>query len=400
MILFQRLLIAFLVFALILSGCNSTPTSSVLTTLTPTRPPELITLETVNTPQPTNPTATATPTPTTQPAQKPEATATATGAVSPTENLPPTQVDLATATLTPFPNAGDCTNLAAFYGDVTIPDGAAMEQGEQFTKTWRVRNDGTCTWGAGYALVFASGELIGGPMSQTLPFAAPGDIIEISVELTAPPVGGSFTGYWQFQDPQGNPFATGITGNIPLWVVISVPFYSASTPSPEESEESEESQPGEPTSTPDPSDGQQSGCKATRDSGAEAQVLSLINQARASNGLEPLTLNNELSTAALTQSMDMACNDFVSHTGSDGSTWYTRVTAVGYSNPASARENIYVGNPAFGGTAQGAFTWWMNSQVHRDNILFENVTEIGIAYVYNPDSEYGGYYTTVFGKSY
>lgn len=397
MILSKRLIISSLVIALVLSGCNSTPDSPVITTQTPTGHPELVALGTFNVPQTASPTATATPIPTTQPTLEPEATATATGAALPTENLPPTQIDLATATLTPFPNASGCTNLAAFYGDVTIPDGTQMKQGEQFTKTWRIRNDGACTWGAGYALVFASGELIGGPMSQALPFAAPGDIIEISVELTAPSVGGSFTGYWQFQDPQGNSFATGITGNIPLWVVISVPFYSASTPSPEESEEP---QPGEPTPTPDASGGQQSGCKATPDSAVEAQVLSLINQARIDNGLEPLTLNNQLSAAALAQSMDMACNNFVSHTGSDGSTWYTRVTAVGYSNPASARENIYVGNPAFGGTAQGAFTWWMNSQIHRDNILFENVTEIGIAYVYNPGSEYGGYYTTVFGKSY
>lgn len=392
----QRLLTALFVITLILSGCNSTPTSLVPITQTPTKPPEPTTLETTNTPQAATLTATATPAPTTQPTLEPEATDTTTATASPTETLSSTQPDLATATSTPFPNAGDCTNLAAFYGDVTIPDGALMDQGEQFTKTWRVRNNGTCTWGAGYALVFASGELIGGPMSQALPFAAPGEIIEISVELTAPAVGGSFTGYWQFQDPQGNSFATGITGNIPLWVVISVPYYSTPLPS---AEPEEETQPGAPTPTPDASGGQQTGCKAARDSAVEAQVLSLINQARRANGLEPLTLNNELSAAALVHSMDMACNDFVSHTGSDGSTWYTRAIAAGYSYPASVRENIYVGNPAFGGTAQGAYNWWMNSQIHRDNILFEKVTEIGIAYVFNPDSEYGGYYTTVFGKS-
>lgn len=396
MALSQRLLIAFFVSVLILSGCNGTPTSLVPITQTPTKPPQPTTLETANTPQAVTPTATATPTLTIQPTQEPEATATSAVTAAPTETLPPTQANLATATSTAFPNASDCTNLAAFYGDVTIPDGVQMDQGEQFTKTWRVRNNGTCTWGGGYLLVFASGELIGGPMSQALPFAAPGDIIEISVELTAPSVGGSFTGYWQFQDPQGDPFATGITGNIPLWVVISVPFYSTPLPS---AEPEEETQPGAPTSTPDASGGQPTGCKAARDSAVEAQVLSLINQARSANGLEPLTLNNELSAAALMHSMDMACNDFVSHTGSDGSTWYTRATAAGYSYPASVRENIYVGNPAFGGTAQGAYNWWMNSQIHRDNILFENVTEIGIAYVFNPDSEYGGYYTTVFGKS-
>ena len=95
----------------------------------------------------------------------------------------------------------------------------------------------------------------------------------------------------------------------------------------------------------------------------------------------------------------MACNGFVDHNGSDGSTWYQRVAAQGYENSASARENIYVGDPAFGGTPQGAFDWWMNSQVHRDNILNPNVTEIGIGYVYLSGSPYGGYYTLVVAKS-
>jgi uncharacterized protein YkwD len=89
----------------------------------------------------------------------------------------------------------------------------------------------------------------------------------------------------------------------------------------------------------------------------------------------------------------MACNDFISHNGSDGSTWYDRIKAQGYANYSSARENIYVGNPAFGGDAQGAFTWWMNSKIHHDNILYPTVTELGIAYVFNQNSTYAGYYT-------
>jgi uncharacterized protein YkwD len=105
-----------------------------------------------------------------------------------------------------------------------------------------------------------------------------------------------------------------------------------------------------------------------------------------------------LAAAALAHSMDMACNNFVSHVGSDGSLWYNRVAAQGYANYNASRENIYVGNPAFGGTADGAFAWWWNSQIHHDNMLNPDVSQIGIAYVYNPNSEYGGYYTTVFAR--
>lgn len=38
----------------------------------------------------------------------------------------------------------------------------------------------------------------------------------------------------------------------------------------------------------------------------------------------------------------------------------------------------------------------MNSQVHRDNILNPNVTEIGVAYVFNSNAQYGGYTTVDF----
>jgi uncharacterized protein YkwD len=93
----------------------------------------------------------------------------------------------------------------------------------------------------------------------------------------------------------------------------------------------------------------------------------------------------------------MACQDFVDHTGSDGSNWKDRIKAAGYS-PGYATENIYVGDPTFGGDAQGAFNWWMNSQIHRDNILSTKVTQIGIGYAYNANSTYKGHYTLDFAK--
>jgi uncharacterized protein YkwD len=100
----------------------------------------------------------------------------------------------------------------------------------------------------------------------------------------------------------------------------------------------------------------------------------------------------------MSHSLDMACQDFIDHVGSDGSTWYDRAASQGYANANSAHENIYVGDPAFGGTTEGAFSWWMNSQVHRDNILFDAISEIGIGYIYNPKSTYGGYFTVLFAR--
>ena len=129
----------------------------------------------------------------------------------------------------------------------------------------------------------------------------------------------------------------------------------------------------------------------------EAQILTLINQARADHGLAALTLQAPLTAAARGHSQDMACNDFVDHTGSDGSSWYNRIQAQNY-NYSYASENIYVGDPDFGGDAQGAFTWWMNSDVHRANILNPKVTSIGIGYAYYAGSTYKGYYTVDFAR--
>jgi uncharacterized protein YkwD len=221
------------------------------------------------------------------------------------------------------------------------------------------------------------------PQSNPMPAIHPGSIAEISIELTAPSRGGATASYWEFQNPQGQRFGVGSGGLGPLWAQIVVAYLNPA-----------------PTATPaaGTSTGATSSCSPTRNPAYESAVLDLINQARASAGQGALTLSAELSAAALEHSNDMACNHYVDHTGSDGSTWYSRVSAQGYANYNSARENIYVGHPEFGATPQGAITWWMNSQVHRDNILFVNVTEIGIGIATWPSSDWGGYYTVVFAR--
>ena len=280
--------------------------------------------------------------------------------------------------------AKDCADTAAFFGDVTIPDGTAFKQNEPFVKTWRVRNEGTCTWGPDYALVFSGGDPMNGALTNPMSIAAPGAVVDVSVNLTAPASGGAFTGLWEFQDPQGQRFGVGSGGTDPIWVKIGVSIYDESG-----SVKAVGAQPasGTPTDT----------CSPQRDSGYEQDILEKINSARAAQGLTVLKLDDRLSAAAYAHSTDMACQDFIDHAGSDGSTWYTRIQAQDYTY-AYATENIYVGNPAFGGTPDGAFDWWMNSPVHRDNILSAKVSEIGIGYAYSESSTYGGYYTLNFAR--
>jgi uncharacterized protein YkwD len=149
-----------------------------------------------------------------------------------------------------------------------------------------------------------------------------------------------------------------------------------------------------PTATPETNP---DGCAVQANSDYISQVLTLVNNARTDQGLQPLTLHTQLSSAAQAHSQDMACHNYVDHVGSDGSNWFTRIQTQGY-RYAYASENIYVGDPTFGGTPQGAFDWWMNSAIHRANILSSKVTQIGIGYVFLAGSTYGGYYTIDFAK--
>jgi uncharacterized protein YkwD len=279
---------------------------------------------------------------------------------------------------------GECEEKAAFYGDVSVPDDTFFEQGATFTKTWRFHNEGTCTWTPDYKVVFQGGEIMGAPLSNPFPTTVlPGEQVDISIDMQAPTRGGPYQSVWQFEDPNGVRFGTGSAKNDSFWVKVDVRFLDQNNqPQPD---------PGAQPPAPTPA-----GCSAQVDTGVEAQVLSLINQQRADNGLNPLALNAALTAAGRVQSTDMACNNFISHTGSDGSNWADRIRAQGYDYATYPLENIYVGEPQFGGDAQGAVTWWMNSQVHRDNILNDVVTEVGIGYVYDPNSEYGGYYTMDF----
>ncbi len=120
--------------------------------------------------------------------------------IPPTPTLiTPTAAVTPTGTTTPPP----CTMSAALLQDLSIPDGTILKPGQQFTKTWRVQNNGSCDW-ENYKLVFVRGSLMGGNSPSPLPKVSSGNTLDISLELFAPSYQGEYSGFWQIQSDKGS----------------------------------------------------------------------------------------------------------------------------------------------------------------------------------------------------
>lgn len=120
-----------------------------------------------------------------------------------------------------------------------------------------------------------------------------------------------------------------------------------------------------------------------------SSMLAKINELRAQNGLNLFSLNPSLAAAAQQHSQYLASNPWGdAHREANGSTPQDRAAQHGYSGPVS--ENVVGGSNA---TVEWGFNWWMNSAVHRSNLLGP-YTEIGIGYA---EGAYGRWFTAVFG---
>ncbi len=148
---------------------------------------------------------------------------------------------------------------------------------------------------------------------------------------------------------------------------------------------------------PPPSSTPQADCAATGNASFESSLLALVNAERESRGLRAYRLQPQLQAAARSHSRDMACNGFVSHTGSDGSSVRDRVEREGY-DWSWIGENIFATGDTSTSAPQRAFDWWMNSAPHQANLLSPNYTEIGLGYHYLAGSGYGGSFTAVFAR--
>jgi uncharacterized protein YkwD len=130
---------------------------------------------------------------------------------------------------------------------------------------------------------------------------------------------------------------------------------------------------------------------ATSTTTLESQVMSLLNTQRVAHGCAPLRTDSRLRSAARAHSLDMVQKAYFSHTGSDGSNFVTREVRAGYPSAAASAENI-----AWGYSASSLVTAWMNSPVHRTNILDCASRAGGVGMAYSGSTPY---WTHDFGRS-
>jgi hypothetical protein len=153
---------------------------------------------------------------------------------TPTVSFAKTAWPSTTPTITPSPIISPTPpcgkGKGEFVMDITIPDGTQIAPGAAFTKTWRLRNTGTCTW-SGYTLVFASGDLMGATSPKPIGIVTPGQDVDLSVSFTAPTTPGYYRSDWAIRNSSGVLISlTSGTQADTFWVVIRVVSTPTSTP--------------------------------------------------------------------------------------------------------------------------------------------------------------------------
>ena len=132
----------------------------------------------------------------------------ATSTTAPFPTLPAATAPIPTLAAPPSATSTSTCDGAQFIADITIPDDTVMTQGQTFTKTWRLKNVGTCSWTPSYAVIFVSGESMSGPAVQALTGNVnPGQTVDVAVDLKSPNSNGSYAGYWKLRNGSGVAFS-------------------------------------------------------------------------------------------------------------------------------------------------------------------------------------------------
>lgn len=132
--------------------------------------------------------------------------------------VPTVVVSTPVATATPVP----CYQIT-FVSDVSIPDGTKIPGGNSFTKTWRLKNTGSCTWDNRFDVAFVKGTQLSAQKVYDLnTVVKPGETVDISIDMTAPTTNGEYKSEWQLLNPNGEAFGIGEKSNRTFFALIEV----------------------------------------------------------------------------------------------------------------------------------------------------------------------------------
>lgn len=129
------------------------------------------------------------------------------------------------------------------------------------------------------------------------------------------------------------------------------------------------------------------------DDSFNCQVFEKVNEIRVDHGLETLDYNGTLAESAMIHAMDLNHCDFFAHDSLDGTSFFERCEENGYSGTCTG-ENIGGGQ----NSPQAVIDAWMDSPGHRENILYENHTEVGVAFYDEGSGSYNRYWVKHFGR--
>jgi uncharacterized protein YkwD len=131
----------------------------------------------------------------------------------------------------------------------------------------------------------------------------------------------------------------------------------------------------------------------------QEQMLQSLNSIRAQKSLKPLEMCKPLTRAAQKYARTMAQQDFLSHTGKDGSEIGERIQTAGYrwknsKTGSSIGENIAAGQQSVAEVMKG----WRNSTSHYKNMTNTKFTHVGFGMSVNAKSKYKKYWVQNFGS--
>jgi hypothetical protein len=121
---------------------------------------------------------------------------------------------------------------AKFSADLSIPDYSKLLPGTKFRKTWRIYNNGTCTWNKNYTLTYISGNKMGADTISLPKTVKPGEFLEISQDFTAPDVEEDYSNFWRLRNPIGIIFgdtvfcAIEVSKSAPTYTLTVTPLYT------------------------------------------------------------------------------------------------------------------------------------------------------------------------------